>query len=328
MPVIKPQDVGAQTLQSVPQAAAMRSLVMRPDPHRDPLRDILHHISLYGAPKTGKTMCAATFSDKIPADARFPLEKRVVIDDMLYVMFDGGGCLSLELNGIQVPMLDLSGMTALRPLEIGGLKLQVDNWEQPVFDMIREMVIKEGIRAVVWDSVSSYCRILEPWSDIGDSFASNTRMRNKVITLHTYSRTIPCTQIFNFHAKMPVGIEGSNNQKMQTQADNMHNRLEALGAGSANIIIDCPTSAASLFRGNTINTWPVIKLGPDGKERRVILPFGGYGWEGGSRFQEAWIKREEEPNINAIFAKVRAKLDRKTTSALLWSPRSIASGAG
>lgn len=332
MPKITTGDNALSSLMNTAEVGL--SLVQMPDLNNDPFSDLQMDILLYGPANVGKTTCAMTISEHIPVDATFPLKQRTLLKDVVSVDFDTTARFSREIMGAYCPSMDLSQLTGHAPINIiknmetGVIshstvmpgkgferlgQLTMDNWEPYIFDGLRSLS-NQGVKTVILDGMTTYDRVTGEYfgTIYKPGFDFSTALRTKLITFHTFARTLGMRCIFTAHPRMPVGIEGSNdNAKVQQMSDNMHQRLEAQGAGKKQeVFVDITTSAAAVFRANTVARWPIVNEGSPENPRRVLYPYGNETWEGGCKLHGLNAKGEA-PNLRAIINKARAFMEKQ-----------------
>lgn len=244
---------------------------------------------IYAPPKTGKTEMAATASEFWPGHPESGKFKKVVkLDDMAWILFDAGGLDSLRALNIEVPKLVTFWDAA---------EMYPDNMEAALLALV-DTVAEVDAGYIVVDTISMADRYIFAEADRLSGGSGFDKFRAG-LTWHTRFYTelslLGLPIIYLGHAKAPVEVDGNTTRK------------KAMQAIMAPIIPDLTGQARTLYIGNCslhgALTVRESRVGGKLNRKRVFLPLGGQGFEGGSRW-EGLLEAEEEPDVKKLFGKV------------------------
>ncbi len=250
----------------------------------------------------GKTTLAATRSDFCPPELAEgkPAKKKSILADMGWIAFDRGAVSGFAELNLQLPKghyIDADRiMGDMGPTD--GIKT--------IGDLVDKMV-DGGVKIVVVDTVSSWDKVLNGhfqrvYADDDNTqkmfqeiFAYHKRLRDEL-------RTFPVQLINLFHSEAtpkPRDTQGQRIQEATRPAEYDAIRPEITGKGRGVWLNHCSLRGVILASKDL-----------DAKEerekrpmRRVFLPFGGKGFEGGGRFSQA-LDAEERPHLGLIRQKI------------------------
>lgn len=237
---------------------------------------------LLGAPKHGKTIAAATMSEKY--------EQGGHLEDILYWQFDRGGVDSLAGLGLSAPVIDLSTVT-----EAGKLTNAIKEAAKDTYESIRSGVTK----TVIFDAISTYDSVaksaLVPQYDGGKAFG----LYDALLAMHMqtlgYLKKMECNVILICHCKPTVQMndEDSINKKAATTLP-----------GNASIVPDLTGKTLTYVRGQCSAIFPVVATpNQGGIMEHNIYPEGIGGVEAGNRYKG--LDSKEPANLRNILAKIK-----------------------
>jgi hypothetical protein len=256
----------------------------------DEVTEMSRMLMLLGPPKNGKTVCAATVSSLCPKE--LPAPQKTYLKDTVWIQFDTNGIESLRHLNLIPYVIDLS-----RVVEYGMLKRKLTE----TIKEIKEQAEKGAIKNVVIDTISTMDTVmLSHLRKIYPDIKLQGLMYNTLLGLHMdfamQLKSLPVTTVIIAHTKVTMGMG---------DAQDMAARKKSAGLpGGGDIVAEISGKAANHYKGASDCIWPVLKKSVGGKEKFVVLPYGGYGFEGGCRYNG--LGAEEPANLQEIFRKVNA----------------------
>lgn len=260
--------------------------------HQNPGRDTWFLI--YGPPKHGKTLAAASFSEFYPE--KLPAGQMTLLRDMYWLQFDKDGTLTLDQMGLSVPYTDLSSCKDYR--EYGTLRDRA----------IKE--IKEGVeagvtKAIVVDTISSLDTLLQ--YEAGRIYSDekySAKMWGKVKEFHTaFCRAlmpIKVPIIFLCHARAESVMASAMKEAPEVTMGRTAKRQATVLDDNAKISIQISGQSKEFYKNQCSTIWPLrmTRSGP------VIYPKGTGMFEGGTRLQG--LALQEPAHLRHILQKAQA----------------------
>jgi len=243
-------------------------------------------ILLYGAPKQGKTVCAATLSAKFPAT--LPAKDLTLIDDMYWLLSDRDGLRSLLELGISVPYKDLTGIMSADELKakwIEGIKEAGEMYKAGklagiVDDTLttRAFVIEASLKQRHKDTTANY------WYDVWKQHADFLNL------LHT----LPVPAVLLAHAKAAESFLDDSTSAATKKA------IMGQQTG-ATVTIDISGKAAKYIRNQASFIFPIIKKVVKNRPPEfVIRPYDDGRYDAGVRVPYNKWKEEEPANLRKL----------------------------
>lgn len=250
-------------------------------------------ILIHGPPKVGKTWLAATVSERF--DAGGPLS------DVLWLPWDNGAVDGLTEAGITMPCLDIGQALAEKTNAKGSVNFVAAT--QTILAEAASEVAKGQIRWVVTDTLSMLDKGLNehferncPETKEGnpDSLAMYRLIFNAHKRYHMALRAMNVGLIYLCHSK----VLGDNTKPAEAM------KRKATQAVDFAIGPDITGAANTVYKGEA-SLYLVVTAKQDPKSKKLtrsIAPFGGKGFEGGSRFTQN-LSEEEPANLHALLTK-------------------------
>ena len=233
-------------------------------------------ITLLGAPKTGKTVCAATASAHYPD--KVPAPKKTYLKDMVWLQFDTNGVESLRQFNVYPYLIDLAGLTELKALQPAV---------QQALQEVKKGIAEGGIRWVVVDSVTVYnvilvnaCRKIH-----GNDKRATGALYNQVLGLHMdlvmqlQELEANIVAICHTTVKNNFFADGdSDKARKQAELEELRKRAVGLPDGGS-IVADLTGKASNYYKASSDAIWPVVRVNEGASAKHYILPRGGFGFE-------------------------------------------------
>lgn len=258
-------------------------------------------ILIEGAPKHGKTVAAATISNKCPTT--LPTKIPVYLDDIYIIQFDPDGMQSLLSLGLDAPAKDLSSCTTLDQLNAGFNAAIAEAKEG----------IKEGsVRAVIIDPLSTLDintqMALKPMydgeKDTGRFFGKVTEVQLRYI--HAL-RGLGCHVVATTHIKAAGNPFGDQAQLAAVkQATNI--------PGVATVVAELTGRSGSQWKKACTQILGVA-CEKKGAESRFYFITRGKGYEAGGRF--IGLDDEEPANLRLLLDKAERNAVIKSSAVLV-----------
>ncbi len=259
---------------------------------------------IYGASGSGKTVVAASLSDKFQLRAPADRKSILALDDILFVFFDRDGKQTLDGYGLDPLYFDFSSLPPELPL-----------WKQGVQEMlqgvVKEAASRPGIKAVVYDTVSTL-------NGYFDSYFLATGKANDPRLLYTMSLNA-FKDFARFMLAMPVPTLWLSHMRSAYQAESVGNSAVAkdLAAQQAaqrvakrpgvySVDLGLTASWGDWLRPVTNFVFPLVVDDSTGKRTLLTRPGGEYYVK--NRFPDI-LSPEEPAHLGAVFNKIDTFID-------------------
>lgn len=257
-------------------------------------------IVLIGAWKNGKTVCAASISDKFPDP--FPnTEELTVLDDTWFFCVDPGALDGFAEMGITVPHSDVSvPKKTLREYE--------EDFDEKI-EKVRPLVEAGVIKNVVLDSASFYDHNINAFltkkykNDKGGMWGEFRQLHTD--RMHKL-RSLGCRLVVCVHPTENViwGKDGS-----EVQQKSKKRQMVSMLPGQADFKLDITGKSAGLYKGGGSWILPVIKEtkkqpGKDPVDEYYIYLGGAKGIEGGVRLGK-FLEKKQPANLGKLLKKLK-----------------------
>lgn len=247
-------------------------------------------VLLYGPPKSGKTVCAATISEqcpeKLPADG-------VILHDVAWFLYDKDGTEALKDVGLNVPVVDFSGAATYKEL----LKM-----EKEAIGALKSKIAAGETKTLVIDTLTARDFVLTNYfGGVYTSPQQKGMMFGAVKDAHqNYAKDLlplDVRVIVLAHAKEVSGMMVDEKAAATKQAATQL-------PGFADIRPAMTGSIINWYRGTCSYIWPVrCKRKKGVAPEYTILTSGNSSFEGGSRGSNR-LDAEEPANLKNIFKKL------------------------
>lgn len=235
--------------------------------------DEYHQFMLIAPPGNGKTVCAATISEKFPTE--LPNKERLELDDVAYLLFDTGGLLSLRSLGLSVPHIDLSTVTGSDLIETLRGALEV----------LREGVEAGKIKAIVVDTLTSLDKAFVNHLTIKNADGgkgAKFKIYGDLVQYHRrFFHTLKSLEadiIFVVHPKVSINLDDDDNTAIKKNATDL--------PGLGDIRPDITGQSANFYLANVSFLLPVF-ANPAGKGKfeYKMYPNGHRDYQAKSRIK-------------------------------------------
>lgn len=279
------------------------------------------NILIHGKMKAGKTFLAASASGLFPpwdkADpfkSVLPAKKKTVLEDMIWVSFDAGALDGLKQCNLSIP--DDQHIVFQKVLG----KLRASDALKKVAELISGVIAKKPhVRWMVGDTVSQADSIvLAYFCDLTDQEAAESEPGEKKNAFAPYKllhaahakfhgecQKMPVQKIWLCHSKNLM--EGVASGKAALNAENTKKAHRMVG--SEPIVPDITGKNHAVYEGNAsiigVQKFIIAPGGDKSKGKRIFMPYGGEGFEGGNRFHEL-LNDEEPSHLGFVFNKLAA----------------------
>ena len=249
-------------------------------------------ITLMGPPKVGKTIAAATLSAFFP-DV-LPAKEKTYLKDTVWIQFDLNGTESLSQMQVFPYLYDLSRETEYASIQ------------SAIASAIKEIKGNPTIKNVVIDTVTALDTVLlVHFRKMYPEEKVQGLMYNQMLAAHMnfamQLKQLNATVVAITHTKMPISVSSNADAKA---AETLRKRASSM-AGGGDIVPEITGRAANYYKGASSAVWPVVKsLGAGKRDEYWVLPYGGYGFEGGCRYEG--LEDKEPANLKNILKKVGA----------------------
>jgi hypothetical protein len=255
-------------------------------------------ILLDGGFKTGKTVLAATFSDKCPDT--LPALVATVLDDMYWCQFDKKGTESLGAMKLSVDRCDLSVDCGNFDELLKGIKGFHEQLAARVKEKKTKTLVVDTITALD-TALNSHLR--KQGFDLEKNPGS---FYNALLSRHmdfvNPIRAMDINVIFIAHLKSKVAFMESK----ETESERTRRKAASIGGDVGKLGVDITGKAGEWYKGQVSSIWPLVATVEKGKPTtRMILPYGGQGYEGGCRYV-GLDPAGEEAHLNKLFRKIRS----------------------
>jgi hypothetical protein len=234
-----------------------------------------YRIMLIGLANHGKTTMART-AEEDPSKLR-------------WILLDNDGLLPVP----DVDYYDLSNV----PVE------QTEQAARVAIKRAHEELSSGKKNTVVFDSVSTYMALIEAQVKAdyaGEKFGYWDAVLAAGMRTFAQLRALPGNLIVTSHVTAVHVLETKNKQVQAAQ----ENKLAAEGLKEGDKKLDISGKTGRFYRNNFGNIWPVYATGTSPNQEFACYPFGHLGIEGKCKFP--MLSKKESPNLQQIFAKVRA----------------------
>ncbi len=254
---------------------------------------VRRRIMLMGPPKSGKTVLAATMSDFCPAELP---NKGPIIDlkDLLFAQMDVNGMESLRAMGLSAPFVDMSKCNTMKEFR---------EHHKEFMQIARDRVSKGITKTVVFDPLSTLDAILvgEAHKLFPDAKNSGTKwsdvQQKHMDFAKDILRELDCNVVVTCHSKSNMNLIGD---ETAAAADS---KKAGMMPGQATIVPAISRGAVKFYLAQTGALWALVcEKDKKGTETRYILPNGGDGYEGGSRYRG--LAEREPANLKLVFEKL------------------------
>jgi len=248
-----------------------------------------HHVLISGPPGHGKSVCAATASEKSPDEFtdEFTAEQGgglTNLDDVLFLNFDRQATAGFADLGIEVPEIDLSTCSGKEIISSTKEALKV----------AKARAIEGVTKTVVVDTISSLDAVLVAfWKE---ATANRWDMYNAILTTHMRFamalKEIPANVVVICHAKAINEAEDAQGRARQKAA---------AGPAPASISLDITGQARGYWQRNVPLQLPLICRTRGSRVERHLYPSGVEGFEAKSRFK---LADKEPAHLRKLFEKI------------------------
>jgi len=240
---------------------------------------------VYGAPKHGKTVLAATISEKFPDK---PGKERVVLDDVLYLQCDTNGIESLLGLQIVPYVIDLA------VTETDYLK-----YKQIVMNAMKEAVAavkSQGIKYIVIDTLSTLDATMTALlSKVKDGQQLYGQLYADMREIFNTLKSAPASVIALAHVKVAHSLIGDS-------ASTTQRKMASELPGAVDFTPQITGKAADLYKGACSGLFALRTIQAKGKPpERKIITNTYLGYEAGHRFQGLDV--EEEAHLGKLLTK-------------------------
>lgn len=245
---------------------------------------------LIGPAKSGKTTCAATISEYFPE--KVPAAKKTYLKDMVWCQFDTNGVETLRQLGTIPYIYDFSS-----EINYGKLKLGIKTMCEDL-----KKAVAEGVKYLVIDTITALDAVLLNHMRIQYPDPKFTGvLYNQLLGTHMdfalQLKQLPLTIIVIAHTKVNGMGSMSDDKEL-----NMRKRASGL-PGQSDIVAEISGKAANFYKGSSDLICPVLQI----QDKYWLLPYGGYGFEGGGRFPPNVLEEKEPANLRKLLDKISYK---------------------
>ena len=284
------------------------------------------HVLIYGPEDVGKTFAALSISSKWTPELVKCLEtntlprKRIVLGDIVHIGADLAALHGILERGFEVPH-SFNVPLLLTPPKKGERRPYFEHIEDLInvlTDAVIERVAKVQTKAVIFDTLSVLGQMFQKRanekkeagefnsnSGTFDNFAMGRWTNDQFRTVHKLAMALPCIVIFCSHAKARSDGGITTEQKAKKQKDAKATYGAEAGA-TPQIVPDIPAwqEISNMFTAPCSLICSMSSTGSDKKQqKRLLHPAGGNGFMGKNKWRVN-LSQEEEPNLNALFAKL------------------------
>jgi len=267
---------------------------------------------IYAPAKSGKTIAAATMSEKCPKD--LPAPELIFLDDVIFLQADSDGIESLYKLNLDAPVLDISTPEMEDPSiwgsEAGAQKIlsRKKGDLTKAMKMIAKEVMAGRCKTVILDTLTTFLSdYVSLYQTIYPSKQQSGMLYNNVLIMSTKVaqplRLMGCNLICTAHAKaLPEAMVSD-----QAEKDKILTKQKAVLMPGANLITPHIVGQSKAYwEGALSNVWPLEMVRAGAKVKGVFVrPYGGAGWEGGSRYHG--LDAKEPAHLRRLFEKATQK---------------------
>lgn len=252
------------------------------------------NLLVYGPPKIGKTVTAATISKFAPDDIFSPDRKGVKLIDVPFIAFEPNVGTALSAVGLNAPIIDLSAFSTSTGMSSPGKLIDYLKKIDSAYEFLVKYNDECPVTAAVVDTVSSFdTNLISHYTSVaGDNkygvFDNASEKHGRLVSM---LNALPFGVVFLAHAKT----------KTKTVTDIVAKAI-AVGGDAEEIMPEIAgVKAANLYKKNVD---AILALTLD-KKQRTLLPDGGLNFEGGNRYAH-FLAEREPPHLRKLVEKIRA----------------------
>jgi len=254
-------------------------------------------------PKHGKTVFAATWSQKCPTE--LPAKQGVELSEMLWLLTDKDGLNSLTQVGLSVPLIDFTACESWP-----SFRAQFDK----ALPIIKERVASGQTKCIVLDSISAIDAMAISHVKMSGAYDGNPMgywddIKGKVCYILLQLKPVLAELIIIAHLKEKFVIENKSTQETTQQLKQKKEKSAAM-PGAGDVVLGVSGGIAKFLLSTATSVWTIEKKITKGKPAEyVCYPNGGFGFEGGTRLKG--LEDIEPANMRALLTKTENYLKKQ-----------------